>query len=542
MSRQRWQVAALWVGAIVAVGAGWTGIITRLGIDQINGGQAVFLSLCAIAAPVLATAMLAQHPDEPTGPLLGLSVLAAMLAACRTTDLGLVAPIAGATALVLAPLPAVVVARYAPLAVPQRVVRIVSGLFWASAALGLVMVLILGLGGSAPMAVWFTRSPGSLGPAVVLLAVHAALVCAGPLVLAGTAVLRRTSRSARAAARPVSWPLACWTLALTAGEVWTVAVAAASPARDLSDALDPTVFVVLPAFLVAALAAGTAWIDLAVRSPTSPLGTPVARRSIGNVEQYLARALADPSIRVLYPVDGAQTWVSATGRITAPGTASADRATTTIVRGQRVIGLIDQDAAAAAHPDAVELVATGAGLTMETELLRASAARDLELARSLAQRLLVASDEPRSTLRSALVTGPLSELDAVAETLASGTPVADVVVRLTAAAAQVRAISHGMLPASLATGGLRAALGGPVVPDRRYAPVIEMTTYLAARADPSATIEETTGEDGPCLVIHTGPAPTADVVDRVTALGGTVAGRDGAWTLAVPTGDGPARR
>ncbi|MEP6796676.1 MAG: hypothetical protein ABI890_00950, partial [Lapillicoccus sp.] len=199
-------------------------------------------------------------------------------------------------------------------------------------------------------------------------------------------------------------------------------------------------------------------------------------------------------------------------------------------------------AATTAHPDAVELVATGAGLIMETERLRASAASDLEQARLLAERLLVASDEPRSALRTTLVNGPLAELDSIALALRRGTPVADVVTRLTAVAAEVRAISHGVLPASLATGGLRASLGGHLVPDRRYAPVIEMTTYLAAQADPAATIEETMGEGGPFLVIHTGPAPAADVRDRVTALGGTVSSHDGGWIVGLPTGAGPGGR
>ena len=66
-----------------------------------------------------------------------------------------------------------------------------------------------------------------------------------------------------------------------------------------------------------------------------------------------------------------------------------------------------------------------------------------------------------------------------------------------------------------------------------------MTTYLAAQADPTATIEETVVEDGLCLVIHTGPPPAADVRDRVTALGGTVSSQDRGWVIRLPTGIGP---
>ncbi|MEO8850781.1 MAG: hypothetical protein ABI360_03525, partial [Allobranchiibius sp.] len=470
----------------------------------------------------------------------GLTILAAMFAACRTTDLGAVAPIAGFTALVAAPLPAVVVSRYGALTFPVTVVRLVSGCFWVSAVLGIVAGVTLVVRGSVPTAQWFTDSPGPVGgPATVLLVVRAALVCAGPLALAAACIIGRTPRAARLAARPVRWPVSCWALALTAGEVWGIGCAIGSPTRDLFIGTDTTLFVILPAFLVGTLAAGIGWINLTARIPTAPSGTPTPRSATVDVEQYLSRALADPSIRVRYPVqtpptDGVQGWVSASGRNDALEVATVDRATTVIVRGPRVVGLIDHDAATTAHPDAVELVATGAGLIMETERLRASAASDLEQARLLAQRLLFASDEPRSALRTMLVDGPLAELDAIARDLDSGTPVADVLGRLTAVTAEVRTVSHGVLPASLATGGLRALLGGHVVPAARYAPVIEMTTYLAARADLAATVEERVGAQGPCLVVRTSSSPAADLRDRVTALGGAVSSRDGRWVIDLP--------
>jgi len=542
MMRRRLEVGALWVATVIAVGAGWSGIVTRAGLDRIDSGQAVFLSLCALAAPTLATAMMVRHPHERMGLLLGLTVLAAMLAACRTTDLGPVAPVAGITALLTASLPAVVVSRYSALTFPPRAARLVARLFWASAALGVVTAVLLLLGGSVPTVLWFTTSPGPVGtPAAVLLVLDAALVCAGLLLLVVTSVTHRMPRASRIAARPVMRPAACWVLALTASEVWGVACAVGSPRRDLSDGHDFTAFVILPAFLAGALAAGIGYIDLAIRTPTSPSGVPALRASTVDVQQYLSQALADPSIRVRYPVDGGQGWVSAAGSWPAPETGAGYRATTVIVRGSRVIGLIDQDAATTAHPDAVELVATGAGLIMETERLRASAASDLEQARLVAERLLVASDGPRSALRTTLVNGPLAELDSIAHALASGTPVVDVVARLTAVAADVRAVSHGILSPSLVTGGLRASLGGHQVPAGRYPPAIEMTTYLAAQADPAATVEEIMGADGPILTVRTGPAPSADVRDRVTALGGTVSNRDGGWVVGLPAGTGPDR-
>ena len=88
-----------------------------------------------------------------------------------------------------------------------------------------------------------------------------------------------------------------------------------------------------------------------------------------------------------------------------------DRACTVITRGSTLIGLIEHDAAIATRPDAVELVATGAGLLMETERLTAEAAADLERSRELAVRLLSAPTNLATQLRTALLDGPLRQLD-----------------------------------------------------------------------------------------------------------------------------------
>jgi len=70
----------------------------------------------------------------------------------------------------------------------------------------------------------------------------------------------------------------------------------------------------------------------------------------------------------------------------------------------------------------------------------------------------------RAALRANLLAGPLAELDAVEAALRAGASLAAVVPRLSGVAAQVRTISHGVFPASLATGGLRAALDRSAVP------------------------------------------------------------------------------
>jgi hypothetical protein len=257
------------------------------------------------------------------------------------------------------------------------------------------------------------------------------------------------------------------------------------------------------------------------------------------VERYLSRALADPSIRVLYPVDppdggSVEEWLDTRGAVVSPDVTSPERAITVIGRGRSVIGLIEQDAAATAKPDAVEMVATGAGLIMETERLTATARRDLELSRQLASRLLSASDEPRAELRAELLAGPLRDLETARTRLAAGDPVSTVLPLLSGAASAVRTISHGVFPTALSQGGLAAALPGNPTPPRRYPPIVEMTAFLVAQPDESAEVCEMPTA-GDALLIRTRMAPSLSVRDRISAIGGQVRGADGEWMIVIPT-------
>jgi hypothetical protein len=171
---------------------------------------------------------------------------------------------------------------------------------------------------------------------------------------------------------------------------------------------------------------------------------------------------------------------------------------------------------------------------METERLMAAARRDLELSRQLASRLLSASDEPRAELRAQLLAGPLRDLETAKDKLAAGEPIAVVMPLLTGAAAAVRTISHGVSPTALSQGGLTAALPSTPAPRSRYSPVVEMTAYLAAQPDESATIVEAPPPEGTLLISTTVP-PSVTVQDRISALGGHIRRADPGWTIVVPT-------
>jgi hypothetical protein len=420
--------------------------------------------------------------------------------------------------------------------------------FWLTAAAGLVIGWLTWVPGSVPRSWWWsTPRPGPAGPAATaLFAAYSLVVAAVAACVVVFAVHRYRSMAlgGRAALRPLVLPLLAWTASAAAATGWTLITGIARPYAIPTDSQN-TVFVILPAVLVCVLAVGISWIDLMVRRPArsvlagAAMGPGHLRSRETYVEQYLSRALADPSIRVLYPIappagGWVEEWMDGRGAVVNPDVTSPDRAVTLIRRGSTLIGLIEQDAAVAARPDAVELIATGAGLMMETERLMAAARRDLEQSRLLATRLLSASDEPRAELREQLLDGPLDDLATAATDLAAGASLADIAERLQSISARVRTISHGVFPPALTTGGLRAALPEAEVPDRRHPPTVEMTAYLASRFDRSATIADTMMADRPALRITTGLTPAATVRDRVAALGGSVEQAGSRWSITVP--------
>ena len=542
----RWMcVIGLWL-PVVGVGVlGWT-VFVRAGELQRSGtGQAVFITMAGLAAPALSTIMVRRHPDEWTGPLLGVCVFAAMFGFARIGPLEGFSQVAGVVALVTVLLPAVVALNYPPFGCPERFLSPLRWCGWASVGAGAVTGALV-LTGSVPGQWWDTTDPGPAGTTAMLSMVLYSLVVLAGLTIAVIAALfryRAMPGGGRAALRPLVVPLIAWAAATAAATGWMLLGGLTEPQLRAGRIPSTAWFTMLPTLLVAVLAAGIWWIDTTIRLPAGQVGPDGRRRSRDawetRVEQYLSRALADPSIRVLYPVPGDRNrnepaWADARGRRTTVDESAPDRSVTVIRRGDEVIGLIEQDAANTARPDAVELVATGAGLLMETERLTAAARSDLDRSRDLASRLLSASDQPRAELRSALLAGPLRELADVAADLQNAVPLTDVAPRLTVAAGQVRTLSHGVFPPALTEGGLRAAMPRAVVPERRYPPVVEMTAYLAAHADPSATI--TQASDGPqSLQVRTTLPPDDTLRDRVIVLGGRIDTATDGWLITVPT-------
>jgi len=172
----------------------------------------------------------------------------------------------------------------------------------------------------------------------------------------------------------------------------------------------------------------------------------------------LAEALNDPSLHVLYWVDGG--WVKRDGR---PAELPGHRAWTPVeLEGQRV-GAIVHDRSLRAEPEVLNTVAAAAGLAMRSERLEAA------LRRSRA-RIVEAGMQERRRLERNLHDGAQQRLVALSLTLRiaqnqigkapdrAGEMVAAAQEELTRALEELRELARGIHPAVLSDRGLQAAV------------------------------------------------------------------------------------
>jgi hypothetical protein len=538
---------ALVVGCALVVGLGT--LISSGQLMHRSGGQIIFLCAAGISAPVLAGWILRRHPTEWTGPLVGACVIAADLAACRTAPLGAMTPVTGLVSLTLVLLPTVLATRHPALSGPRGLRgarRAVGTCFWLTVMLGPVIAIGAWRAHTVPTSWWFVASPRPIAWWLIALQIGHTVIVAVGVAVCMVAILveyRSNSATGRFVLRPLVFPAVGWVVATLVAGVWIATLEIVAPTADLRYATT-NVVVFLPAVLVSVLAGGAAWIDLMVRHPrsTSPAGTAPDGHGLQephdhDVGHFLSRALADPTVRVLYPANYAdKQWIDAWGRPATVDVDRSDRGVTVLCRGEKIIGLIELDAATMARPDAVELVATAAGLRMETESLLASARSDLERSRLLASRLMSAVDAPRAALRRELLDGPLMELDTIASDLAGGLPMQDAADRLSAITAELRTISHGVFPPSLTTDGLAGAINRAGTPHRRFPAAVEMTAYLAMAADPNSALDLLHTDAGSMLTMSTSVAPESSLLDRLSALDGAAVRSGAHWLISIPIG------
>jgi signal transduction histidine kinase len=292
-------------------------------------------------------------------------------------------------------------------------------------------------------------------------------------------------------------------------------------------------------------------------------GAPVA----GSLQHALARATSDPTLEVVYALNGGTRYVDATGRHVPPPAGASNQAATPIVRDGREIAVIVHDAA---RVDAAQLrveMGAAARLSIENERLRAELLAQLRDLRWSRARVVEAGDSERRRLERNLHDGAqqrllalLYEVRAVRRQFdAVGGDVGELLQRMerevAAAIDALRELAHGIYPAILTESGLEAALwsltdAAPVpveilaVPGERLPEPVERTAYVmaveaveAAHRLQASHLEVAMRRRSEHLVVEVdgaGNGPFVHLEDRVGALAGRLTIEAGRLRAEIP--------
>ena len=263
---------------------------------------------------------------------------------------------------------------------------------------------------------------------------------------------------------------------------------------------------------LAALAAAVAWDLLRARRTRSSLARLVVELGesarAGGLREGLAEALADPDLKLAYPV-GEGRFADADGR---PVDLSAldGRVATPLIRDGRPVALLLHRADLLDNPELVEEVASAARLALENERLQAEARAQLADLRSSRARIIEAGDAERRRLERDLHDGAQQRLVGLSLALRlvrnrlepddqQRARLDEAEAELHEAVTELRELAHGIHPAVLSDEGLAAAVEAlaeeaplriAAVPQQRFAPAVETAAYLlvaeaARRASPA---------------------------------------------------------
>jgi signal transduction histidine kinase len=383
----------------------------------------------------------------------------------------------------------------------------------------------------------------------------AAGVCCGVVIVVLCALgVRR--RAAGLSLEWALWPGTVMGATLGLSSLALLAVPEESPDRDLFVAL-----YVGRGFSLIAFAGGLATAVIVrrryVRSQIALLAAEAA--DAPGISQLLADAFAEPGLRVVYPLaDGSV--VGADG-----ASARVDETSVRVLRGTELVALIDTPGTppSAAALDR-ELGAAGR-LALANERLRAEQLARLRELTELRGRIVAAGDAERRRLERDLHDGAQQRLLALgfdlrvatAEAEATGDP--ELPERLRAALAcvekagsELRAIAHGLFPATLASSGLVAAvesladtrtivLVSTLGQGQRFAPAVESAAYAAlaeATDGAGAPVKVDIRESDDELLLAIDDAPwnggVVSVEDRIGAVGGTIEWRGRRFEARLP--------
>ena len=270
----------------------------------------------------------------------------------------------------------------------------------------------------------------------------------------------------------------------------------------------------------------------------------------GGLRDSLATIVGDPTLELVYPVEGSGRLVDAQGHAVVLG---AGKEQTTLVGGGRSLAVVAHAPGVLDDDQLVVEVAAAARLALENERLQAEVSASLDELRRSRARIVEAGDGERRRLESDLHDGAQQHLVGLSLSLrllrtrlpAGANPVlteklAAAETDLQDAIEELRKLAHGIFPAVLGDGGLRAAVCAlaedtrvPIriesLPADRYPPVIESAAYMVVAAVAAAAKERIVvradRSDVP-LVLEiealgvTEPLDLADLEDHVGAAEG----------------------
>jgi signal transduction histidine kinase len=297
------------------------------------------------------------------------------------------------------------------------------------------------------------------------------------------------------------------------------------------------------------------------------------RAEPGEVRDALARALRDPSLVLGYWLADNGRYVDIDGRPFELPAESEARAVSVVERDGRKIAALVHDPALLDEPELVQSVCAAAALALDNERLQAELRARLEELRASRDRIVEAADVERRRIERDLHDGTQQRLVSIA--MALGLADAKLAIEpeearelmreahtgVSDALAELRELSHGILPGGLAERGLEPALEELVLrarlpveldvslmqrlPERvestAYFVVSEALTNVAKHADASVVRVCVSRVNGTAVVeVADDGAGGADLragsglrglVDRVEATGGRIA-------VASPPGEG----
>ncbi|MDQ1614073.1 MAG: hypothetical protein QOJ60_12, partial [Actinomycetota bacterium] len=263
----------------------------------------------------------------------------------------------------------------------------------------------------------------------------------------------------------------------------------------------------------------------------------------GSLHEAVVEQIGDPDVTLSFPVEGDSRLVDSSG-----GPVDlAGRATTELRYGGVHLASLIHAVGEAPRPEAVEELVAAAHLGLESERLQAQALAQLADLRESGARILAAGDGERRRLERDLHDGAQQRLVGLALGLQMLRGGPDLDGELAAAGSELqsaiedlRALGHGLYPVLLHDAGLGPAVRALAethdlrvldVVDSRFPRPVENTAYRAvAWAAEQGPAEVTTAADGAGLrvtmVLGERAEPPAELTDRVTTLGGSLALED----------------